>query len=116
MRRAWRATEREEVAADALGGIDEGETGRTGGGGGALGRGADGHPGEHDEPGQDEGAEDQTGAPGRDPRGQRSGGGDTEQSAGVDQLVGGRVEPGAAVTRCRSPHPPIAMISPPTQR
>ena len=92
VRRGRRAAEREEVAADALGGVDEREPGRAGGGRRALGRDAHRHPGEHHEAGQHEGAEDEPGAPGRDAGRERPGGRHAEQAAGVDQLVDGRVQ------------------------
>ena len=98
-----RAAEREEVPADALGGVDEREPGRTGGGRRALGRDAHRHPGEHHEAGQHEGAEDETGAPRRDAGRERSGGGHAEQAAGVDQLVDRRVQARPAVGEVEQP-------------
>ena len=49
--------------------------------------------------------EDQPGAPRGDAGGERSGGRDTEEAAGVDELVGGRVEPGTAVGEVEQPAP-----------
>ena len=47
-------------------------------------------------PAEPSAAEDQAGAPRREPGGQRTGGGHAEQAAGVDEVVGGRVEARAA--------------------